>query len=186
MQKLSEQELKAKLLALLNKEALRRGEFILSSGKKSNYYLDGRVITLTPEGAYLVAEIILEMIAGKDIDAVGGPTLGADPIVGALACLAHLRGIAIKTFIVRKSAKEHGTQRRIEGPALKKGSCVLLVDDVATTGKALIEAKGALEAAGIKVERAVVIVDRLEGATQNLAQAGLKLESIFDIKDFGL
>lgn len=186
MQKLSEQELKAKLLALLSKEALKRGEFILSSGKSSNYYLDGRVITLTPEGAYLVAEIILEMIAGKGIDAIGGPTLGADPIVGALACLAHLEGIAIKTFIVRPAAKVHGTQRQIEGPALKKGSRVILVDDVATTGKALIEAKEALDKAGIKAERAIVIVDRLEGAGQNLVQAGLKLESIFDIKDFGL
>jgi len=180
------QELKAKLLALLNKEALKRGEFTLSSGKKSNYYLDGRVITLAPEGAYLVASIILDMIKGDAIDAVGGPTLGADPIVGALACLAHTRGIPIKTFIVRKAIKEHGTQRQIEGPALKANSRVILVDDVATTGKALIEAKEALDKAGIKAERAIVVVDRLEGAELNLARAGLKLESIFDIKDFGL
>lgn len=172
--------------ALLNKEALKRGEFTLSSGKKSNYYLDGRAITLAPEGAYLVASIILDMIKGDAIDAVGGPTLGADPIVGALAYLAYTRSIPIKTFIVRKAAKEHGTQRQIEGPALKKDSRVILVDDVATTGKALVEAKEALDKAGIKAERAIVIVDRLEGAGQNLARAGLKLESIFDIKDFGL
>ena len=186
MHEQSQQELRDKLRALLNKEALKRGEFTLSSGKKSNYYLDGRVITLAPEGAYLVASIILDMIKGDSIDAVGGPTLGADPIVGALACLAHTRGIPIKTFIVRKAVKVHGTQRQIEGPALKQNSRVILVDDVATTGKALIEAKEALDKAGIKTERAIVIVDRLEGAALNLARAGLKLESIFDIKDFGL
>lgn len=186
MHEQSRQELKTKLLALLNKEALRRGEFTLSSGKKSNYYLDGRVITLTPEGAYLTASIILDMIREDEIDAVGGPTLGADPIVGALACLAHTRAVPIKTFIVRKAAKEHGTQRQIEGPALKKGSRVVLVDDVATTGKALVEAKEALDKAGVLAERAIVIVDRLEGAELNLARAGLKLKSIFDIKDFGL
>lgn len=186
MEKLSQQELKAKLLALLNKEALKRGEFTLSSGKKSNYYLDGRVITLTPEGAYLVAEIILDMIEGKKLNAVGGPTLGADPIVGALACLAHLRGAAIKTFIVRKAVKEHGTQRQIEGPALAKKSRVVLVDDVVTTGKALVGAKEALDKAGIEANEAIVIVDRKEGAAENLLRAGLKLTSIFTIKDFGL
>jgi len=179
-------ELKEKLFVLLNKEALKRGKFVLSSGKDSNYYLDGRVITLTPEGAYLVASIILEMVKTRGIDAIGGPTLGADPITGAIAALSHIKEIPIKTFIVRKAAKEHGTQRQIEGPALKAGSRVILVDDVATTGKALIEAKEALDKAGIKADTAIVIVDRCEGAAENLLKVGLKLESIFQIKDFGL
>jgi orotate phosphoribosyltransferase len=180
------QELKSRLLALLEKEALKRGSFVLSSGKRSPYYLDGRVLTLTPEGAFLVASIILEMIKGEDIDAVGGPTLGADPIVGAVACLSHINRIPLKTFIVRKAAKEHGTQRRIEGPALSKNSKVILVDDVATTGSSLVEAKQALEKEGITAQTAIVIVDRNEGAFKNLAEAGLKLESLFTIKDFGL
>ena len=179
-------ELKAKLLALLEKEALKKGKFVLSSGKESNYYLDGRIITLTPEGAYLTASIILEMIKDKNLDAVGGPTLGADPIVGAIAALSYAKNIPIKTFIVRKSTKEHGTQRQVEGPALKNGQRVILVDDVATTGKALIEAKEALEKIGVKIEKALVIVDRNEGAAENLSKAGLKLESIFTIADFGL
>lgn len=179
-------ELKAKLLALLNKEALKRGQFVLSSGKTSNYYLDGRVITLTPEGAYLVASIILELFEADNLDAIGGPTLGADPIVGAIAALSHIKNIPLKTFIVRKAVKEHGTGKQVEGPALKAGSKVLLVDDVATTGKALIEAKEALDKIGIKAERAMVIVDRNEGAKENLAKAGLKLDSIFTITDFGL
>lgn len=179
-------ELKAKLKALLEKDAFKKGEFILSSGKKSNYYLDGRVITLTPEGAYLVAKIILEIIRDKKIAAVGGPTLGADPIVGAVAALAHLAQVPIKTFIVRKAAKEHGTQRQIEGPQLKAGDRVVLVDDVATTGKALVEAKAALDNIKVEIDCAIVIVDRQEGAAENLANAGLKLESIFTKTDLGV
>ncbi|MDI6605737.1 MAG: orotate phosphoribosyltransferase [Candidatus Omnitrophota bacterium] len=183
MNKESVAELKSKLLALLKKEAYKKGKFVLSSGRTSDYYLDGRAITLTPQGAYLVASIILEMIKDDDIDAVGGPTLGADPIVGAIACLAHINNIPIKTFIVRKSAKGHGTQRQIEGPQVTPGSKVLLVDDIATTGKALIEAKEALDKAQVKVYRSIVIVDRKEGAAQNLEKSGLKLECIFKIED---
>lgn len=177
-------QLKAKLKRLLEKEALKRGEFVLSSGKTSNYYLDGRIITLSPEGGYLVAAIILEKVKAEHFTAVGGPTLGADPIVGALACLSHLEKVPLKTFIVRKEAKVHGMQRRIEGPILNKNERVILVDDVATTGKALIEAKQALEEIGLKVDEAMVIVDRCEGAEENLAKAGLKLGAIFKINEF--
>ena len=179
-------ELKDRLLKLLDKEALKRGDFTLSSGKKSNYYLDGRVITLTPEGAYLVASIIIKLYEGKDISAIGGPTLGADPMVGAIAAVSHIKGIALKTFIVRKAVKEHGTQRQIEGPELKKGDKALLVDDVATTGRSLVEAKEILVKNGILCDSAMVIVDRCAGAKENLNRAGLKLESIFTVKDFGL
>jgi len=172
-------ELKAELLTLLKKEALKKGKFVLSSGKVSNYYLDGRIITLTPEGAYLVAAIILELIEDKGIDAIGGPTLGADPIVGAIAALSHIKKIPVKTFIVRKVAKEHGMQRQIEGPELNKGDTAILIDDVATTGKSLVEAKEVLVRKGVNVLEAIVIVDRGEGAKENLAKASLKLESIF-------
>ena len=177
------EELKRELLALLRKEAFKKGKFVLSSGKTSDYYLDGRIITLSPEGAYLVACIILEMICNKKVDAIGGPTLGADPIVGAVACLSHINQSPIKTFIVRKSTKEHGMQRQIEGPALKEKDTVILVDDVATTGKALIEAKQALDEIGVVAKMALVIVDRCEGAKENLAKEGLELESIFKIED---
>lgn len=172
-----------KLLALLKKEAFKKGRFVLSSGKVSSYYLDGRIITLTPEGVYLTASIILEMLKNKDIDAIGGPTLGADPIVGAIAVLSHIQKIPLKTFIVRKDAKKHGTQRKIEGPALKKNSKVILVDDVATTGNSLVEAKQALQDLGIEVNEAIVIVDRCEGARENLVKKGLKLKSIFKIEE---
>jgi orotate phosphoribosyltransferase len=176
-------ELKSRLMELLKKEAFKKGKFILSSGKESNYYLDGRVITLTPEGAYLIANIILDLVKDKNIDAIGGPTLGADPIVGAIAVVSHTRNIPLKTFIVRKAAKEHGMQRQVEGPALKEKQRVILVDDVATTGKALIEAKEAMDKIGVIADTAMVIVDRCEGAKENLAKVGLKLESIFKIQD---
>lgn len=177
------EELKARLVALLRREALKEGRFILASGKISSYYLDGRVITLTPEGAYLVASIILEMIRDKKIDAVGGPTLGADPICGSVAALSHVNNVKIKTFIVRKTAKEHGTRQMVEGPKLASGSRVILLDDVATTGQSLIEAKQVLDKMGVIAEQAIVIVDRLEGAQDNLAKAGLNLASIFTVAE---
>jgi orotate phosphoribosyltransferase len=186
MEKLTLTELKARLFNLLNQEALKRGKFLLSSGKESNYYLDGRVITLNPQGAYLVASIILKMLENEVLDAVGGPTLGADPIVGALALLSYVHGQPIKTFIVRKQAKEHGTRQQIEGPALKNGDRVILIDDVATSGKAILEAKQALDEIGVIVDKAIVIVDRNQGAADNLAKVGIKLKSIFKIADFGL
>ncbi len=184
MRRENQAELKKKLFELLNNQALKRGKFVLSSGKESSYYLDGRVITLAPQGAYLVASIILDRIKGRDIDAVGGPTLGADPILGALAAVSYMNNQAIKTFIVRKQAKEHGTGRQVEGPLLKKGDRVILVDDVATTGKAIIEAKQVLDKIGVISREAIVIVDRQEDAADNLAKAGLKLESIFSLSDF--
>jgi len=180
-------QLKEKLLVLLKKDAFKKGKFILSSGKESSFYLDGRVITMTPEGAYLIAAIILEMIKGDTLEGFGGPTLGADPIVGAVACLSYIQSrTPLKTFIVRKTAKEHGTQRQVEGPALKAGDRVVLVDDVATTGKSLVEAKQVLDSLGIIAQKAIVIVDRNEGAKENLARAGLKLESIFSLTDLGV
>jgi orotate phosphoribosyltransferase len=186
MEKQDPQELKRKLFDLLNKEALKRGKFVLSSGKESNYYLDGRVITLSPEGAYLVAGIILDMVKNEKVEAIGGPTLGADPILGALAVLSYINKRPIKTFIVRKQTKEHGTQQQIEGPSLKEGMRVILIDDVATSGKAILEAKQVLDKMGVISDKAIVIVDRSQGAVDNLAKAGLKLESIFKIADFGL
>jgi orotate phosphoribosyltransferase len=177
-------ELKARLLAILKKDAFKRGEFILSSGKSSDYYLDGRIVTLSSEGAYLAGSIILELIKGRGITAVGGPTIGADPIIGAVMALAYLRNLKLKAFIVRKLTKEHGSRRRVEGPELSNGEKVLLVDDVATTGKALLEAKQALDELGVKVEAVLVIIDRLEGAGSNLEKEGLKLDALFTIEDF--
>jgi orotate phosphoribosyltransferase len=186
MEKTNISQLKADLLALLKKEALKKGDFTLSSGKKSGYYLDGRIITMLAEGAFLTGSIILDMIKDDKIDAFGGPTLGADPIVGAVAALSFVNRVPLRTFIVRKAAKGHGTQRQVEGPALEAGMKVILVDDVATSGKSLIEAKAVLDAMNVSVLRAIVIVDRNEGAGENLAAAGIELQSIFTIADLGV
>lgn len=177
------QQHKKQLLQLLKRKALKRGRVVLSSGKVSNYYLDGRLITLSPQGAYLAASIILELIKHKKIVAIGGPTLGADPIVGAVIGLAAIKNKRLSGFIVRKSTKKHGMQRLIEGPPLSKGSRVILVDDVATTGGSLVEASKALSRLGVKVDCAIVIVDREEGARETLAKAGCRLVPLFKKRD---
>ena len=124
------------------------------------------------------------MIKDEDIEAIGGPTIGADPIVGAVGVLSYLKGRILQTFIVRKSPKGHGTKRQIEGPPLLRGSRAIIVDDVATTGGSILESLEVLKKNGIKVKKAICIVDRQEGARVNLSKAGCSLVSIFKKKDF--
>lgn len=179
-------DLKRQLLSLLKKEAFRKGQIVLSSGRTSSFYIDGRSVTLNPEGAYLAACLILDLLKGKDIEAIGGPTLGADPIVGAIAAVSFLKKKPIKTFIVRKTPKAHGTRRQIEGPNLKSGSRLVLVDDVATSGKSFAESIDILRSEGFIVDTAICIVDRREGAQETLAQKDCRLISLFTPEDFGI
>jgi orotate phosphoribosyltransferase len=153
-------------LKMLLKEtgAVKTGEFTLSSGKKSNFYIDCRKVTLHPKGAKLIGRIILEKIKGLKVDAVGGMTLGADPITGAVITLSDIPG-----FIVRKKEKEHGTKQKIEGH-LAPGWNVVIVEDVATTGGSALQAIAAVEAAGAKVIKVISVVDREEGAKEALAR----------------
>ena len=183
MGRIDVEQYKRRLLRLIKARALKLGRVVLSSGKVSDYYLDGRLITLTGQGAHLAAGIILELLKARNIAAVGGPTLGADPIVGAVISLAAIRGSKISGFIIRKAKKGHGMQRLIEGQLPPKGSRVALVDDVATTGGSLVEAKAILSKQGLKVDCAIVIVDREEGAKQNLTKAGCPLICLFKKKD---
>jgi orotate phosphoribosyltransferase len=173
---------RGRLLDLLKNEALNLGHFKLSSGKKSNYYINGKLVTLSPEGAFLTAVLILDILKGEDFEAIGGPTLGADPIVGAIALLSWLREKPVKTFIVRKSAKGHGTRRWIEGP-LSPGDKVILVEDVVTTGKSVIEAIKRVEEFGCRVVKVVALVDRMEGARENLEKLGYKFQPLFTAKE---
>jgi len=140
----------------------KTGEFILSSGKKSNFYIDCRKITLHPEGSRLIAKIIMEKIKGLKIDAIGGLTLGADPITSSVVSISNIPG-----FIVRKKEKAHGTKQKIEGH-LKSGWNVVVVEDVATTGASALQAISAVEAAGAKVVKVISVVDREEGAKETL------------------
>ncbi|OYT53557.1 MAG: orotate phosphoribosyltransferase [Candidatus Altiarchaeales archaeon ex4484_2] len=174
-----------RLLELVKESALSIGEITLSSGKKSSYYIDCRRITLDPEGAYLVAKILLDMFHGKGIDAVGGLTLGADPILGALAAVSFLEGNPIPTFIVRKTSKKHGTRNAIEG-RLKEGSRVAVVDDVATTGNSLMQVIDTVEKMDCEVRKVVVIVDREEGAKKTMARRGYRMESVFSRRELGV
>lgn len=153
---------KEKLKKLLKDRAIKVGEFTLASGVKSNFYVDCRKVTLLPQGAKLIAQIILEKIKNLKVDAIGGLTLGADPITSAVVTLSNIPG-----FIVRKKAKEHGTQQKIEG-LIEPGWNVVIVEDVATTGTSAKQAIEAAEAAGAKVVKVIAVVDREEGAAQAL------------------
>jgi len=175
---------KKQLLALLKKDAFCKEQITLSSGKQSDYYIDARRVTLHPQGVYLCAKIILEMIQDDNVIAVGGPTLGADPIVGAIASLSFQNKKPLNTFIVRKAPKPYGKQQQIEGPLLSKGARVVVIDDVATTGKSIIQSIEALRAVGVEVVKAVCIVDRNEGARQALAAVKCELVPLFDVAQF--
>ncbi|OGX37254.1 MAG: orotate phosphoribosyltransferase [Omnitrophica WOR_2 bacterium RIFCSPHIGHO2_02_FULL_52_10] len=171
------------LRQLIIREAYFREKITLSSGKESDYYIDARRVTLTARGAYLCARLILDKLAGVNYDAIGGPTLGADPMVGALGVLSLQAGHPKNTFIIRKSPKGHGKQQQIEGPSLAKGARVVLVDDVATTGKALAESIDVLSNIGVETVKAVCLVDRGEGAREAVAARHCELAALFDISE---
>ncbi|HAH20609.1 MAG: orotate phosphoribosyltransferase [Omnitrophica WOR_2 bacterium GWF2_43_52] len=180
------EKLKKQLLALLKKEAFREGEIVLSSGKTSPFYIDGRCVTLNAEGAYLTAALMFDILKKEKFEAAGGLTLGADPIVGALAAVSFIKKKPFKTFIIRKTPKAHGRRRQIEGPSLKAGSRVILVDDVATSGKSFVESIEILRQEGFLVDTALCIVDRQEGAAGALAQKNCQLISLFTPQDLGI
>ena len=166
-----------------------QADIVLSSGRKSDFYFDGRRVSLSAKGAALLGEALLERM-GDDVDPVGGMTMGADPIIGAVLAEAGRRSRNILGFIARKEPKEHGTSRFVEGPELPPGTRVVLVDDVATTGGSFIKARDALVnqygEGYCNVVACWCIVDRAEGAKEALAETGLVLRSLFTKSDFGI
>ena len=175
-----------RLLEILRKDAFFKEKITLSSGKTSDFYIDARRVTLSAEGSYLCAKIILDILKNEHVDAIGGPTLGADPLLGAIGVLSFQSGKPVNTFIIRQAPKPYGREQQIEGPLLKPDSRVVLVDDVATTGKSFVESIEVLKKMGIKPLKAVCIVDRKEGAGQILSQHGCPLISVFDLTHFPL
>lgn len=173
-----------RLRGILLEQSVRRGNFVLASGRTSNYYLDCRRTTLHAEGAYLVGRTVLETIErrGWACEAVGGLTLGADPIATAVAIASHLEGRPRAAFLVRKEAKAHGTGQQVEN-APPRGTPVVLVEDVITTGGSTLTALDACLAAGLDVRGAVALVDREEGGRANLEARGLEVESLFTAGD---
>ncbi len=152
-------------------DALRFGNFVLSSGKKSRYYFDGRLLSLDSKGAGLLAEVVVELAQRLDLKAVGGPTIGADPIVGAALSLAHQNGYPLKGFLVRTEAKLHGTEEQVEG-LLSPGMRVMVLDDVCSTGGSLFRSIEAVEARGCKVVAVFTVLDRHEGGSDELRRRG--------------
>ena len=158
------------LRQLLRRKSLVRGTFTLASGRKSEYYLDCKLTTLDPEGAVLTGYTILELLESQGIqpEAIGGPTIGADPIVAAVAAVSYLEGKPVPAFLVRKERKTHGCEKQIEGIEVAPGLKVVVVDDVCTTGGSTIDAIAAVEKAGLVIIAVVSLVDREEGGSDVL------------------
>jgi len=152
--------------------------FTLASGKTSNYYFNCKTTTLDPEGMNLIGEIIFELIKNMDVTAAGGLTLGADPIANSLSVISYQKGRPIKSFIVRKDVKEHGTKSPIEGN-VDIGEKVLIIDDVITTGGSTITAIEQALRAGLSVVGVIVLIDREEGGRENIASYTPNIQSIF-------
>lgn len=171
-----------RLKELLLSKSYREGTFTLTSGKTSDFYVDGKQTTLDAEGGYLCGRLLYELIQHNEqpITGVGGMTLGADPLVTAVSLVSHLDNNPIPAFIVRKEAKGHGTGNYIEGKNnLQPGAIVALVEDVVTTGGTLIQVIERVENEGFKVGLVVTIVDRQEGGAETLAAHGYPLKSVF-------
>ncbi len=172
------------LASILRRESIRRGRFVLASGRVSDYYLDCRRTTLHPEGAYLVGLLMLERMRarGWSPGGIGGLTLGADPVATAVAVVSHLEGEPIPAFLVRKERKTHGTAQRIEG-APPAGSPVVVVEDVVTSGGSAITAVEACREAELRPLGVLAVVDREEGGREALAEHGLELETLFTARE---
>jgi len=168
------------LLKLIHDLAIVRGRVTLSSGQEADWYVDLRRLTLHHAGAPLVGRVLLDLVADWEFDAVGGLTLGADPVATAMLHAGAARGRALDAFVVRKSDKAHGLQRRIEGPDVA-GRRVLALEDTSTTGGSVLAAVEAMRAAGAEVTGVAVIVDR--GAEKAVRAAGLSYRSAFSLAD---
>lgn len=183
----TDEKQRARLLELLREKSYVEGEVTLASGKKSNFYIDCRQTSLDPEGAYLMGQIFSGWIEKLDYtpDAVGGMTMGADPLVTATSVATYQKGKPVTAFLIRKEAKGHGLKKWLEGRGdIEDGSTVLLLEDVVTTGGSTIKAIKACEAEGLKVKDVFCLVDRMEGGRENIESAGANLTPIFTRGDF--
>ena len=170
------------LLDLFCKLAYKEGDFVLSSGQRSSYYINGKQVTLHPQGALAMGRLLLSQLA-MDTEAVAGLTLGADPIVSAVSVVSALENRPIPALIVRKESKGHGTMAYIEGPTLPEGAKVVVLEDVVTTGQSAMKAVERLREAGYSVEQVIALVDRQQGGAEFYQSAGLKFEAVFSIQE---
>ncbi|QOV22604.1 orotate phosphoribosyltransferase [Anabaenopsis elenkinii] len=170
------------LLDLFCQLAYQEGDFILSSGQSSSYYINGKQVTLHPQGGLAIGRILLSMLP-MDIQAVAGLTLGADPIVSAVSVVSAYENRPIPALIIRKEAKGHGTMAYIEGPNLPAGAKVVVLEDVVTTGKSAMKAVERLRDAGYIVDTVISLVDRLQGGAEFYQSVGLNFQAVFSITD---
>lgn len=179
---------RSRLLDLLRTRALKHGTFQLASGAHSRYYINAKNVTLDPEGTRLVGQVVLELLDGQEIEAIGGLTMGADPIVTAVARQSYDEGKPIWAFIVRKEgSKSHGDGQLIEGPLPdQRGVRVAIVDDVVTKGGSILKAVKAAESQGCEVVKVIALVDRLEGGREVITQAGYDFVAVFTKHDLGV
>lgn len=180
------QAVRKELHALLYERSFQFGDFVLRSGRRSDFYFDGKQVTLDGRGLYLVSRLILDRVHQlSGVTAVGGMTLGADPIASGVAALSGLGDAQpLGAFIVRKEVKDHGTGKPIEGPTLVAGQRVVLVEDTITTGGAVLQAYERVAETGAEVVEAIVIVDREEGGREALAERGVPLFALFRRSEF--
>ncbi len=164
--------------------AIMEGDFVLSSGERSSFYFDGRLLTLDPEGADLVSQEMLREAVSSGATAIGGPTLGADPIVGAVVLAGQLAGSPVRGFLVRGEAKGHGTGRLIEGP-LAPGDSVVVLDDSCSTGGSLFRAIAAAEAEGCRVVGVAVVLDRHQGGDEEIRRRGYPFTALLEASPEG-
>lgn len=170
------------LLDLFCQLAYKEGDFVLSSGQRSGYYINGKQVTLHPQGALSIGRLLLSQLP-LDTEAVAGLTLGADPIVSAVSVVSALENRPIPALIVRKEAKGHGTMAYIEGPSLTAGAKVVVLEDVVTTGQSAMKAVTRLREAGYSVDRIVALVDRLQGGAEFYESVDLKFQTLFSITE---
>lgn len=177
-------ERREELLELIRETSLEFGDFTLTSGKKSKYYIDARLTTLDPRGSFLIGNLILDTLEEKGIraDAVGGLSLGADPISTAVSLISHIRKAPMRALMIRKEAKGHGMQKRVEGE-LNAGDSVVVVEDVISTGGSTMAAIEAVEAEGATVAVVVAIVDRLMRGRETIESRGYEVEVLYTIRD---
>lgn len=173
------------LLDLLCQLAYKEGDFVLSSGQRSSYYINGKQVTLHPQGALAIGRLLLSSLP-FDTEAVAGLTLGADPIVSAVSVVSALENRPIPALIIRKEAKGHGTMAYIEGPSLPAGAQVVVLEDVVTTGQSALTAVERLQDAGYKVEQVMALVDRQQGGAELYESTGLKFQTLFTIQELQL
>lgn len=174
--------LRQQLLDLFCQLAYKEGDFVLSSGQRSSYYINGKQVTLHPNGALAIARLLLSQLP-TDTLAVAGLTLGADPIVSAVSVVSAYENRPIPGLIIRKEAKGHGTKAYIEGPSLPNGAIVVVLEDVVTTGQSALKAVERLRQAGYTVNQVMALVDRQQGGAELYQSAGLKFESVFSITE---